>query len=74
MTGDEYTRAYTDSLVAAGYLSVGEVHDPEVVAAVRLEVSELLDLAGAWPAGTIVERRLNTVRVRSQRGPASQAS
>jgi hypothetical protein len=52
--------ALAASLHAAGYLA-----DPDDLAAVADEAGELIDIAGAFDVGDVIERRIDVVRVRS---------
>lgn len=52
--------ALAASLHAAGYLP-----DPDDVDAVAEEAEELIEIAGAFDVGDVIERRLDLLRVRS---------
>jgi hypothetical protein len=52
--------ALAASLHSAGYLA-----DPTDLAAVVDEAAELIDIAGAFDVGDVIERRLDVLRVRS---------
>lgn len=64
MTAAEYARAYADSLVSDGWLSANELTDETVAESLRAEVDQLLAIAASWPAGTVVERRLDVLQER----------
>ncbi|MHA3704850.1 DUF7715 family protein [Jatrophihabitans sp. YIM 134969] len=58
LTRAEFTEALAGYYDAAGY---GRFTTAELAG----EVSDLLEVAAAWPAGTVLERRLDLIRVRS---------
>lgn len=65
MTRVEYVRAYLDSLLAAGWLDAEELADATVTELLRADIGELLAIAASWPAGTVVERRLDVLQERA---------
>jgi hypothetical protein len=63
-TLDDLTEAVRSFRQQAGWAGLAGAKAEQRVAA---EVEELAEMAGAWPAGTVIERRLDDVQPRETR-------